>query len=653
MTDPAVTYINVIQHLASVPYPRVWELPRGISAGASPKGPSRKTPPGNSDMYEKLLGYAEFRTEEYILAYNQQKLGSMFALGRWNRRESTQSETCSSIDCQEPLALGTQLCCEHALEVVDKSAVFTPVRQAVERTLNKASTATIRTLEEAADFFSNPKKGYDGITAEEREFLRDLIEEKEVYFTDTESIGNLLLQVSVIDSGGRHVFGGYINNDCATVQEIWDLAMKRNDGKLTFWQELMLRKAFGPPSSKKATGYNMRWVADQFGKLKESAPDMKIAEWSNYPFDQTIYRTNLLSAGIHPDDFLPPPSNWVSPMTWFQRTEPSLAGHSLGYVACLYAPSELVWKWHDAIADTRMLFDIVSTRANKLFDGAVTVSPPISIQRLFEGREPGDDGSTTVRTWMKAEEDLCYQYVEEQLSRDSSIGLWDLMTSASYFLNKKNSYRTAHAINEHLRKAVLASEAPSRQAHILPLFRQALSSQIWTKKTAYRRSTSRPEVKAMADAIVQDLYGQRDLTARATQFTTKLFWHETRRHAHQRVEDHPGLTTQDVDLALLVLQNRQGAPGMSQSQVRDREKMPRLHKFWEKSTAEKQQGSEMGDAVAAQNAIKKAPAAASKRLYYRNKAKARGIQIPEEPKIPKERRCESPWSRTTKAFVAK
>lgn len=56
------------------------------------------------------------------------------------------------------------------------------------------------------------------------------------------------------------------------------MALKRNNGKLVRFEELALRRAFGPPSSKKPPGHTMQWVAERFLKLKERAPDMKVAE---------------------------------------------------------------------------------------------------------------------------------------------------------------------------------------------------------------------------------------------------------------------------------------------------------------------------------------------------------------------------------------
>lgn len=482
-------------------------------------------------------------------------ISSMFSSGRWTKTGSTQS--CESPDCEEPVALETQLCTKHALDLVDRSAIFTPVRRAVEKTLNKISTAAIRTPKEASEFLSDPQRGYDGMTLEEAEFLTQMKDQGDVYFTDTESAGESLLQVAVVDSKGVLAFGGHINHGCKTVQAIWDLALERNNGKLNRIEECCLRRAFGPPSSKEPPGHTMQWVADQFQSLKERAPKMKIAEWSLYPHDEVVYRENLDRAGCKADEVLPPPSNWVSPMTWFQRTGPALAGHSLGYVACLYAPSVHVWGWHDAVIDAKMLFGIMKTRCEKFFERQVTVSAPTSIERLFEGVTPGDNGSCETIGWIKPEQDLCYRYIEEQLGQNPSIALWELLTGASYYMNSHGYFRTAHAINLHLRKAVLNSKAHSREAHILPLFRDAFSSKAWSKRTTYRRLAAKPEVNVVADAIVQDLYKERDPNGSFTAAGIKSFWNEARRRVHARVQDHPGLTTQDVDLALLVAQNRQ------------------------------------------------------------------------------------------------
>ncbi|QPC78970.1 hypothetical protein HYE68_009722 [Fusarium pseudograminearum] len=165
---------------------------------------------------------------------------SMFNSGRWMKPGSTHNGTCDFPDCQEPVALESQLCVEHALEMVDRSSVFTPVRKAVEKTLNRASTATIRQPQEALEFLSDPQRSYDGMSTEETEFIRDLNDQKDIYFTDSESVGNLLVQVSVVDSKGGVVFEGHINHGCSTVQEIWDLAVRCNHGKLAIFAETAL-----------------------------------------------------------------------------------------------------------------------------------------------------------------------------------------------------------------------------------------------------------------------------------------------------------------------------------------------------------------------------------------------------------------------------
>jgi hypothetical protein len=57
---------------------------------------------------------------------------------------------------------------------VDKSSLVAPVRVAVEKTLNRNPMAAISTPEEALEFLSNPKRGYEIMTRDEIQFLRDL-----------------------------------------------------------------------------------------------------------------------------------------------------------------------------------------------------------------------------------------------------------------------------------------------------------------------------------------------------------------------------------------------------------------------------------------------------------------------------------------------
>ncbi|RGP63332.1 hypothetical protein FSPOR_8700 [Fusarium sporotrichioides] len=459
MTDPGITYINVAQHLATITYPDISRDLQGLCE-VSPKGPRRNSMPSSSYIWGKLSAHADFMKEEDILPYNLHKLALKPNYnGSIRYREGIRCPgPCEALSCpsEKTLAIANTvltriglksqghfyqplmdlpMMCETCGALVDRSSVFTPVRKAVEKTLNRMSTDAIRTPKDALEFLSDPQRDYQEMTIEETEFLRDLKDQKAVYFTDTENAGRLLIQVSVVDSKGDVVFEGHVNHGCATVQEIWDLAMERNNGKLAFLTEVTLRRAFGPPSSKRPHGYTMQWVAEEFLKLRERAP-----------------------ADLDADKFLPPPSDWVSPMTWFQRTGPSLAGYSLGFVTCLYAPSDLVWKWHDATVDATMLFQIMSTRSKKLFERAVTVPPPsMSIQRLFEGveGEDGANGPMEHNCWILKEEELCHSYIEKQLARDPSIDLWELLTGASYFLNGKGYYRTAHAINLHLRGFIL------------------------------------------------------------------------------------------------------------------------------------------------------------------------------------------------------
>ncbi len=102
---------------------------------------------------------------------------------------------------------------------------------------------------------------------------------------------------------------------------------------------------------------------------EKNAPLMKVAEWSLSLFDQSVYRRASSQAGFDPQEVLPVAPSWVLPMHWFRLTRPSLPGYSLPYTCSLFSPSPVVWRWHDAVVDSLKLFDILTTRQMKLFEG--------------------------------------------------------------------------------------------------------------------------------------------------------------------------------------------------------------------------------------------------------------------------------------------
>ncbi|KAG8677598.1 hypothetical protein FPOAC2_03733 [Fusarium poae] len=87
-----------------------------------------------------------------------------------------------------------------------------------------------------------------------RPLTLDLCDFKDIYFTDTESVGPLLIQVAVVDVNRNIVFADYINHGRKTVEEVWELAADACGGKLNYRQAKALRRAFGSPSLETPVG---------------------------------------------------------------------------------------------------------------------------------------------------------------------------------------------------------------------------------------------------------------------------------------------------------------------------------------------------------------------------------------------------------------
>lgn len=161
----------------------------------------------------------------------------------------------------------------------------------------------------------------------------------------------------------------------------------------------------------------MKWLAEQWLALKQRAPDLQVAEWSANFHDHFIYRNSLLQVGYNPDDILPCPSSWVSPMPWLWTSQPALPGYQHGNVCCLYSPSSLVFRWHDAVVDALMLVEIISTRQKKLHKGTAAVpTPDDAILRLFaQAPEVGEVDYLLLRRWSAREERICCSFLQEHL----------------------------------------------------------------------------------------------------------------------------------------------------------------------------------------------------------------------------------------------
>lgn len=293
--------------------------------------------------------------------------------------------------------------------------------------MNRKTNSDIRTPQEATAWFADSNTTFAGISEEEVRFLTRFCDGQDVFATDTESVGPLLIQVAFIDTSREVVFSGFIYHGCATVEDLWQLATRLCGGMLMKFQSCALRKAFGSPSSNAPRGHSMKWLAEQWLALKQRAPDLQVAEWSANFHDHFIYRNSLSQAGYNPDDILPPPSSWVSPMLWLRTSQPDLPGYQLGYACCLYSPSSLVFRWHDAVVDALMLVEIISTRQKKLHKGAAAIpAPDDAILRLFaQAPEVGEADYLLLRRWSAREERICCSFLQEHLlDAEFELRLW-------------------------------------------------------------------------------------------------------------------------------------------------------------------------------------------------------------------------------------
>ena len=122
------------------------------------------------------------------------------------------------------------------------------------------------------------------------------------------------------------------SNFYATDEELWQLATDVNGARLTSVESIGLRRAFGSPSTQPPQGYSVAWL--------------------NEP--------------------------------WLQYSSPSLPGYQLGYVCALYAPSRLVFRWHNALVDSHMLIDIMSTGQKKVSSRQGDNQHPYSLETRAE-----------------------------------------------------------------------------------------------------------------------------------------------------------------------------------------------------------------------------------------------------------------------------
>ena len=166
------------------------------------------------------------------------------------------------------------------------------------------------------------------------------------FFTDTEFVTHisLLVQIAVVNSKREIVFSSYIHHGYATVEDIWRLALEMNGKPLVERQAKALWRAFGPPSQQKPRGESLNWLAGQWWLLKQQHPALMMAEWSTCGVDERIYRSTLGRAGFDIEMILPGQSRWLSALTHWKSSPPSLPVFTLSYDCSLFALSNLVWR---------------------------------------------------------------------------------------------------------------------------------------------------------------------------------------------------------------------------------------------------------------------------------------------------------------------
>jgi len=148
---------------------------------------------------------------------------------------------------------------------------FPPI---VRHAFTRTSCFDIGTPDDAAVFLEDPAQQFGNLTEQELLFLEYMRDGGPAFFTDTEFVTHisLLVQVAVVNSKREIVFSSYIHHGCATVEDIWRLALEKNGKPLVERQAKALRRAFGPPSQQKPRGESLNWLAEQWWLLKQQHP---------------------------------------------------------------------------------------------------------------------------------------------------------------------------------------------------------------------------------------------------------------------------------------------------------------------------------------------------------------------------------------------
>ncbi|KID75025.1 uncharacterized protein G6M90_00g056170 [Metarhizium brunneum] len=316
MVDPMVTYLDLCHTTDEyVPINSLLQLPPEISRDDAPTWIKDHLAEYSRKFYQLNI-HSISRRYDSIYNYNLEKLRRMDYCGvlRYPKAQRCVGAT-PYLACPFRRIISLKNSVVEKAVRSNEHGLKLPDMQLLPLALARGSEFDIRTPADAAEFLADPERVYAKITPEEYQFLADFRGLKDIYFTDTESVGPLLIQAAVVDAHRNVVFASHINHGCNTVEEIWSLAADLCGGKLSKHQAKGLRRAFGSPSLKTPIGCDVAWLADHWRQLKQSAPSMKVAEWSTWSCDQIAYRNALSRAGFDHEEILPTQSHWVLPPT--------------------------------------------------------------------------------------------------------------------------------------------------------------------------------------------------------------------------------------------------------------------------------------------------------------------------------------------------
>lgn len=227
------------------------------------------------------------------------------------------------------------------------------------------------------------------------------------------------------------------------------------------------------------------------------------------------------------------------------------------FARTLYAPSSLVFRWHDALVDSHMLMDIMSTRQKKYHQGKVIIpKAAVPILRLFdEDHESSESGHAvpvgSIR-WTAREESLCCSFLQEQMQTSPNDEKDQLLRATSVYLVTEGYFRNPKRIYTHLWER--ARHLGSQGAYVSRTKKQDnLITSTWEALRASRTSLPQPlpplVVSQAAESLVRQAY--QDVNAASNGVHS---WHQYRTHAHYlaRFGTYDG-DAKEIDMALLGL----------------------------------------------------------------------------------------------------